>query len=62
MTKREARRIAMRTIIEEVDRMIDVSDEWLRHPDTHAPHAPEDVGKIKDAARDIVAAWNRRHV
>ena len=51
MTQTEARRLALLIVADEVDRSLDVSDEWTLHPETNAAFNREDCVKVKAQAR-----------
>lgn len=53
MTKREARRLAMITIWNEIEGSLEASDEWARHPETDEPFTREERSKVEAAGR----AW-----
>ena len=59
MTQREARRLALLIVADEVGRSLDVSEEWERHPETDAEFSRDDGVKVRSQARRIVARLAR---
>ena len=60
MTKREARRIALLVIADEVGGSLEVSDEWARHPETDRLLEPDERTKVVTEARQFLAALETR--
>lgn len=56
MTQREARRLALLVIWQEISGSLDTSDEWLRDPETDRAFAQDEVLAVREAG----AAWLRR--
>ena len=56
MNRREARRLALLIVWEETLRGLDVSDEWISHPETNDPFTRADCIKVKDEGAKIVAS------
>jgi hypothetical protein len=54
MTRREARRLALLVVLQELSASLDTSDEWVRHPETDDELTPDEVKKVKSEARKIV--------
>ena len=60
MTRREARRLVLLIVWDDLIRSLDVSDEWCRHPETNEPLNPNDVKKVKEEARKIAEVLSRK--
>lgn len=60
MTKREARRLALLIAWDELVRSLDVSDEWVRHPETDVVFTVKEMKQVKQEAKVIVDALDRR--
>ncbi len=60
MNRREARRLALLVIADEIGRALDISDEWHRHPETDAPVSMKDAEKVKSEARLFLDALEVR--
>lgn len=60
MTRREARRLVLLIVWDDLIRSLDVSDEWCRHPETNEPLDPNDVKKVKEEARKIAGVLSRK--
>ena len=50
MTKHEAKVIALKIITDELRRALDVSDEWIRNPDTDERLSSEEIVMVKHQA------------
>lgn len=60
MTRREARRLVLLIVWDDLIRSLDVSDEWCRHPETNEPLDPNDVKKVKEEARKIAGVLSQK--
>ncbi len=60
MTRREARRLVLLIVWDDLIRSLDVSDEWLRHPETDEELTTDDVKKVKSEARKIAEVLSRK--
>lgn len=59
LVAREDRRFALLTIAGEVERMIDTSEEWDRHPETHEKLSMAQIKRMKTIVLDYVRRWER---
>lgn len=60
MSRREARRLALLVVLNDLIGALDTSDEWLRHPETDEELTPDDVRKVKTEGRKIVDTLEAR--
>lgn len=60
MNRREAHRLALVLIADELGRSLATSDEWVRHPETDEPLTTDEVGKMKREARSYLEALETR--
>ena len=61
MTKREARAIALRNIVDGISSdWANGSAYWAQHPKTHADLSDEDAEKVEKEARAILHALDAR--
>jgi hypothetical protein len=54
VTRREAHRLALLVIVDDLSLSLDISDEWTRHPETDVELTLDEVKKVKSEARKIV--------
>ena len=60
MNKREARRLALLVIWNEIDGSLEASDEWVRHPENDREFTSDEVKKVKDAGRKWLDGFTGR--
>lgn len=60
MTRKEARRLALLTVLTEIQISLDVSDEWCRHPETDAEFTRREALQVRTEAQRFVDALERR--
>lgn len=58
----EAKRLALLTILHDVGASLDMSDEWLRHPETDAVYTREERMKVRAKAQEFLGILERRVV
>lgn len=62
MRSGEAKRLALLTILHDVGASLDMSDEWLRHPETDAVYTREERLKVRAKAQEFLGILERRVV
>jgi hypothetical protein len=60
MRAREAKRLALLVILHDVGASLDISDEWLRHPETDEPFSRDERAKVKAQAGMFLKTLERR--
>jgi len=60
MTRREAKRIALLIVWDEIGRSLDVSSEWERHPESDKLFTKEEVEKVKREAKAFLDSLETR--
>ena len=60
MNKRQARRLAMLTIANDLRGSLDVSDEWERHPETDTLFTRADYDKVREEAARFLTSLEAR--
>lgn len=60
MTSREAKRLAILVAVSELSGSLDISDEWLRHPENDVAFNRDEALKVKEQGRHLVVAMASR--
>lgn len=53
MRATEVKRLALLIIFHDVEASLDISDEWLRHPETDEPFTREELEKVRAQGREF---------